>query len=70
MQETIEVKIRNRKEEAVDVVVVETLGRAKNWKITSKSTDYEKKNAYTVHFPITVDPDEEEIVRFTVEYTW
>jgi len=70
MTEDIEVKIRNRKQEPVKVVVKENLYRWTNWKIVSSNSPYEKQDSRTVYFPVTVDPDQEVVVRYTVKYTW
>jgi hypothetical protein len=68
--EQIEVKIRNRKEEPVRVIVKENLYRWVNWKIVSSSHAHEKQDARTIHIPVTVAADQEAVVRYTVRYTW
>jgi hypothetical protein len=70
MTEEIEVKIRNRKDEPVTVVVKENLYRWTNWKITQASRAYEKQDSRTIHFPVQVAADGEAVVRYTVRYTW
>jgi len=70
MTEDIEIKIRNHKQEPVKVIVKENLYRWTNWKIVSSSVPYEKQDSRTIHFPVTVAPDEEQVVRYTVKYTW
>ena len=70
MTEEIEVRIRNRKNEAVRVVVKENLYRWTNWKITQTSQSFEKQDSRTVYFPVTVAADGEAVVRYTVRYTW
>jgi hypothetical protein len=70
MTEEIEIKIRNRKEEPVKVIVKENLYRWTNWKIVAANQDYEKQDARTIHFPVTVPADKEVVVRYTVKYTW
>jgi hypothetical protein len=70
MTEEIEIKIRNRKEEPVKVIVKENLYRWTNWKIVAANQDYEKQDARTIHFPVNVPADKEVIVRYTVKYTW
>src|SRR5262249_59777792 len=70
MTEEIEIKLRNRKEEAVKVIVKENLYRWTNWKIMAATQEYEKQDARTVHFPVTVPADKEVVVRYTVKYTW
>jgi len=70
MTETFEIKLRNRKKEAVEVRVVEHLYRWNNWKITANSADYQKTDAQTIEFRVPVQPDEEKIVTYTVHYSW
>ncbi|MFG0246654.1 MAG: DUF4139 domain-containing protein [Phycisphaerales bacterium JB052] len=70
MTETIEVKIRNQKEEAVEVHIQEHLYRWSNAKITEISHDHEMLDSRTMHIPVTVDSEDEEVVTYTVHYTW
>ena len=70
MTEEIEVKIRNRKDEPVRVIVKENLYRWTNWKITRANQAYEKQDSRTIHFPVSVAADGEAVVRYTVRYTW
>ncbi len=70
MQETVELKIRNHKEQDVKVLVREQLSRAQNWRITDNTQPYEKKDAHTITFDTTVPKGGEKVIRFTVEYTW
>ncbi|HEX7952151.1 MAG TPA: hypothetical protein VF523_03660 [Burkholderiales bacterium] len=70
MTEEIEVKIRNRKDEPVRVIVKENLYRWTNWKITHANQPFDKQDARTIHFPVTVAADGESVVRYTVRYTW
>jgi len=70
MTEEIEVKIRNRKEEPVTVIVKENLYRWTNWKITQANQPWDKQDSRTIHFPVKVAADSEAVVRYTVRYTW
>ena len=70
IDETFEIKIRNRKKEAVEIRVVEHLYRWSNWKITTSSTDYKKTDAQTIEFHVPVQPDEEKVITYTVHYSW
>lgn len=70
MDEKIEIKIRNHKDQKVKVIVKENLYRWTNWKITEKTHDYEKVDSRTIHFPVEVDKDGEVVIRYTVHYTW
>ena len=70
MTETFEIKLRNRKKEAVEIRVVEHLYRWNNWKITTSSTDYKKTDAQTIEFRVPVQPDEEKVITYAVHYSW
>jgi len=70
MEESFEIKVRNHKKEAVNVRVVEHLYRWTNWKLIEQSQPSTKTDAQTTEFPITVAPDGEEVVSYTVHYSW
>lgn len=70
IRESFEIRIRNHKEEAVEVIVKENLYRWANWAIEQKSHDFAKEDARTVHFPVSVGKDAETLVTYTVLYTW
>jgi hypothetical protein len=70
MDESFEIKLRNRKKEPVEIRVVEHLYRWNNWEITQKSDDFTKKDSQTIEFRVPVKPDEEKVVTYTVHYSW
>jgi hypothetical protein len=71
INETFEIKLRNRKKtDAVEIRVVEHLYRWNNWEITKSSDKFEKKDSQTIEFRIPVKPDEERTVTYTVHYSW
>jgi hypothetical protein len=71
MDETFEIKLRNRKKDApVEIRVVEHLYRWSNWNITAKSDEFTKKDAQTIEFRVPFKPDEERTVTYTVHYSW
>ena len=71
IDETFEIKLRNRKKNApVEIRVVEHLYRWSNWKLTAKSDEFTKKDAQTIEFRIPVKPDEEKVITYTVHYSW
>jgi hypothetical protein len=70
LSEDIEIKLRNRKSEAVSVVVKENLYRWANWQISARTHAFEKQDARTVHFPLRVAADSEVTLRYTVQYSW
>jgi hypothetical protein len=70
MEESFEVKVRNHKKEPVNVRVVEHLYRWSNWNIIEKSANFSKKDAQTIEFPVTIAPDGEQTITYTVHYSW
>ncbi len=70
MEEEIEVKLRNHKNQPVEVLVKENLYRWTNWKILTKTHNFTKEDARTVNFPVKVAKDGETVVRYRVRYTW
>jgi hypothetical protein len=70
IEEEIEVKLRNHKEQSVEVIVKENLYRWTNWSLLSKSHEFTKEDARTIHFPVKVAKDGETVVRYRVRYTW
>ena len=70
MEEEIEIKLRNQKDEAVTVIAKENLYRWTSWSIVKKSQDFEKIDARTIHFPVRIAKGGEAVVRYTVRYTW
>jgi hypothetical protein len=70
MEEAFEIRLRNRKQEPIEVRVAERLYRWVNWEILQSSHDYERKQAQDVEFRVSVPPDGETVVRYRVRYTW
>lgn len=68
-EESYEIKLRNHKEESVEVVVVEHLYGYTEWEIIESSFKYEKKDVGTIEFKILLQKDEEKTLNYTVRYT-
>ncbi|HEX5317186.1 MAG TPA: DUF4139 domain-containing protein, partial [Candidatus Kapabacteria bacterium] len=67
-EETVEITLKNHKEEDVTIDAVENLGE--NWEITDHSMDYEKRNASTIVFHVPVKANGEQKVTYTVQHHW
>jgi hypothetical protein len=67
-EETYEIKLRNHKENAIEVLAIEHLWG--DWKITQSTHEYRKKDARTVEFPLPVPKDGETILTYTVRFRW
>jgi len=67
-EESYEIKIRNHKQESVEVIAVEILRG--DWTILQSSGEYRQKDAGTIEFPVQVAPDEEKVITYTVRFQW
>jgi hypothetical protein len=70
INETFEIKLRNRKKEPVEMRVVEHLYRWSKWDITEKSNAFVKTDAQTIEFRVQAQPDVEKVITYTVHYSW
>jgi hypothetical protein len=68
--ETFEIRLRNHKNEAVDVTVLENLYRAANWKIENANRKHARETSNRIRFNLTVPSEGETVVRYTAHYTW
>jgi hypothetical protein len=69
-EETWEIKLRNRRKEAVEIRVVEHLDRGGTWRVLESSDPFERKDARTIEFRVGVPAGGEKIVTYRVRYTW
>lgn len=69
IEETIEIVLRNHKEEPVRVLVKENLYRWLEWDIVQSTAKYTKVDSRTIEFPVDVPKDGEVKVSYTVRYT-
>jgi hypothetical protein len=67
-EETIEITLKNHKDEDVTIDAVENLGT--DWEITEHSMDYEKRNANSIVFHVPVIANVEQKVTYTVQHRW
>lgn len=67
--EVREVKLRNKKKEPVTIRVIEHLDWSANWTISENTADFKKQNAGVIEFAITVQPDEEKVLTYKVDFT-
>jgi hypothetical protein len=70
MEEAFEIKVRNHKNQAVNVIVRENLYRWSQWALITQSAPFEKKDARTIEFPVRIAADGEAVVTYRVRYTW
>jgi hypothetical protein len=68
--ETFEIKLRNHKDSAVDVVVLENLYRSANWEIENNSDEFRKESSNRIRFDATIPSEGEVVIRYTAHYSW
>ncbi len=70
MQETFEIRVRNRKDTPVEVRVFERLYRWVNWQVIQKSHEFVKTDAQSIEFRVPVPANGETVVTYRVRYDW
>ena len=70
VEESFEIKVRNRKTAPVEVRVVEHLYRWFTWEIQLNSSPFKKTDARTIEFTVPLAPNEEKTITYQVRYTW
>lgn len=68
--ETFEIRLRNQKDEATEVVVLENLYRMANWEIENSSHSFTKDSSNRIRFVLDIPPEEEAVITYRVHYTW
>jgi hypothetical protein len=70
VEETFEIKVKNHKDEPVEVAVYEHPWRWSEWEITKSNAEWEKVDQSTLRFPVKIGKNSETAVSYTVRYTW
>ncbi|MEX2089825.1 MAG: hypothetical protein WEB62_08625, partial [Bacteroidota bacterium] len=70
VEETIEIKVRNHKEETATVQVYEHPWRWSQWEIVKSNTEWTKVDQTTLNFPVKIRKDGEAVITYTIRYSW
>lgn len=70
VEETVEIKVRNHKNEAVEVLIYEHPWRWSEWEILKSGVAWEKVDQSTLKFPVKIAKDGEAVVTYTIRYSW
>ena len=70
IEETVQVTVRNHKDEDIQVHVIENLFRAQDATVTEATEGYTQLDANTIEFVLNVPADGEAVVTYTVDYRW
>jgi hypothetical protein len=68
--ESFEIRLRNHKEQAVDIAVLENLYRAANWEVEEASLEHIKESSNRIRFDARVPSEGEVVITYTVHYSW
>jgi hypothetical protein len=68
--ESFEIRLRNHKDSEAEIVVLENLYRAANWKIENPTHEYEKESGNRIRFDLSVPSEGEAVLSYTVHYDW
>lgn len=68
--ESFEIRLRNHKDTAVDVAVLENLYRAANWEIQNASLEHSKESSNRIRFDVRVPGEGEVVLTYTAHYSW
>jgi hypothetical protein len=68
VRETYEIEVRNRKETAEKVFVIERSWG--DWKVTTKSQEFQKMDSNTLQFTLDLKPNETKQIVYTIETKW
>ncbi|MGI6209331.1 MAG: DUF4139 domain-containing protein [Anaerolineae bacterium] len=70
IEESYRITLRNHKEEAVEVRVVEHLFRWSDWEIIQETAEHTELDAQQVEWRMQVPADGESTIEYTVRYQW
>ncbi len=70
IDESFEIRLKNRKDSDVEIRVAEYLYRWVNWKITAKNHPFSKTNSQVIEFKANVPKNSEKVITYTVHYSW
>jgi len=70
IDESFQITLHNHKTVPAEIRVVEHLYRGANWAITAKTNTFLKTDAHTIEFRVTLPPNTDKTVSYSVHYTW
>ena len=70
MSETIRIEIRNQKETAQEVTILERMNRWKTWTLTKSSSEGTKTSADLMKWTVQAPAEGKKTIEYTVRYTW
>jgi hypothetical protein len=70
LDEAFEIRLRNHKQQPVEIRVDEHLYRGDTWEIVQHSNVFVKMDSHTIEFRVQVPPNGEKVLTYTVHYTW
>jgi hypothetical protein len=65
---SIEIEVKNKKREAIEVKIIEHING--DWVIKNTNKQYIKEDVGTIYFPISIPADDSEIILYTYKKEW
>jgi hypothetical protein len=69
VQESYEIRLSNRTDEPLTVIVPERMTRSQTWEVLSSSIPYEQPDPFQIVFEVEVPAGEDVVITYTVLYT-
>ncbi|MFM9146910.1 MAG: hypothetical protein ACKORI_02120, partial [Verrucomicrobiota bacterium] len=60
----------NRKKEPVEIRVVEHIAPWTDWTVSENAVPFEKLASHRIEFRVPLQPDEERVISYRVNYNW
>ncbi|MFH0990828.1 MAG: hypothetical protein V1799_12510 [bacterium] len=70
VEETIEIKVRNHKDQTAEVQIYEHPWRWSQWEIIRSNIEWTKVDQTTLKFPVKIAKDGEKVMTYTIRYSW
>jgi hypothetical protein len=61
----VQIRLRNHKEETVTITALES-GGGGDWKVLASTHEYTREDQNTLRFDVTLEPEEEQVINFTI----
>lgn len=68
VEQDLAIRLRNRKQQAVTIDVIEGVNARASWEMVRKSHDFTRRDVGTLVFPVTVGPNAEIVLTYTIRY--
>jgi hypothetical protein len=68
--EAYEITLNNHKDSPAELMLIEDLNGRPNWEIKNESMKFEKKDAYTIAFRVSLPSKAKQVIKYSVDWKW